>query len=124
MYVMNRAYLWISVIGVWLSFAVAMAAPAFAHAHLSKSMPSPGTTVSGLSEVVLTFSEPLEPAFSHIDVRDANGKSVEAGKSAVKDNIMRVPLTPLSAGTYTVNWRVLSVDTHKTQGSFTFKVQP
>ena len=31
---------------------------------------------------------------------------------------------PLSPGTYKVIWRVLSVDTHRTQGNFSFRVGP
>jgi len=37
---------------------------------------------------------------------------------------LRVALKPLPAGTYKVIWRVLSVDTHRTNGSFTFRVGP
>jgi methionine-rich copper-binding protein CopC len=36
--------------------------------------------------------------------------------------IMRVSLQPLTAGTYKVEWRVLSVDGHKVNGDFTFTV--
>ena len=34
----------------------------------------------------------------------------------------RVSLKPGGTGTYHVNWRVLSVDTHTTNGNFTFEV--
>ena len=37
-------------------------------------------------------------------------------------NQMSVSLRSGGAGTYRVNWRVLSVDTHTTDGSFTFQV--
>jgi len=37
---------------------------------------------------------------------------------------LRVGVKPLTAGTYTVKWKVLSVDTHRTQGSFSFTVGP
>ena len=37
---------------------------------------------------------------------------------------MQVPLKAIGAGTYRVNWRALSGDTHRTQGSFSFKVTP
>jgi methionine-rich copper-binding protein CopC len=33
------------------------------------------------------------------------------------------PLTPLSAGTYKVEWRAVSSDTHPITGNVTFKVQ-
>jgi len=98
--------------------------PAFGHAHLSKSVPAPGATVSQPSEIQLTFTEPLEPAFSIIELHDAAGKTVQTEKAQVKDNVMRLPLKSLPAGRYTVKWRVLSVDTHKTEGDFPFTVQP
>ena len=42
--------------------------------------------------------------------------------TAVPPRCARVGLKPLAAGTYRVHWHVLSVDTHTTQGSFTFRV--
>jgi methionine-rich copper-binding protein CopC len=103
-------------------FAIAPAA--FGHAHLSKSSPAAGAAVSPPAEIVLNFTEPLEPAFSTIELRDSMGKRIETGKAQVKDDVMRLPLKPLPAGRYTVNWRVLSVDTHKSQGNFAFTVKP
>jgi hypothetical protein len=35
---------------------------------------------------------------------------------------MSVSLRPGGSGTYRVEWKVLSVDTHTTEGSFTFRV--
>lgn len=112
----------VAVAAVLLAFAGI--APAFGHAHLSKSIPAAGAAVSAPSEIVLAFTEPLEPAFSTIELRDRAGKPVKADKVQVKDNVMRLPLKSLAAGTYTVKWRVLSVDTHKTEGNFTFTVKP
>jgi methionine-rich copper-binding protein CopC len=109
-------------VAVLLTFAVA--APAFGHAHLSKSVPAAGATVSAPAEIMLAFTEPLEPAFSTIELRDDAGKPVKIDKVRVKDNVMRLPLKSLAAGTYSVKWRVLSVDTHKTEGNFTFTVKP
>ena len=78
-------------------------------------------------EVILWFTEQLEPAFSTIEVRDASGAVVSSGKASVdpkQRTQLRVPLKILDPGTYKVNWRVLSVDTHRTQGDFTFRVGP
>ena len=36
---------------------------------------------------------------------------------------MRVGIKASGAGTYHVRWRALSVDTHTTQGSFSFHVR-
>jgi methionine-rich copper-binding protein CopC len=98
--------------------------PAFGHAHLSKSAPAAGATVSAPSELMLIFTEPLEAAFSTLELRDAAGKPVETGKAQIKDNVMRLRVNALPAGRYTVNWHVLSVDTHKTNGTFNFTVKP
>jgi methionine-rich copper-binding protein CopC len=73
-------------------------------------------------EVILTFTERLEAAFSSLMVTDTNGTEVSQGKPQVNDNTMRISLRPLNAGIYKVNWRAVSTDTHKIEGSFTFNV--
>jgi hypothetical protein len=105
--------------------AAAAATPAFSHAALNQAEPRVGSTVNAAPhEVVLSFTEQLEPAFSRIEVRDAGGKRVDGGPTKIDRSTMRVPLSPLGAGSYKVNWRVLSVDTHKSEGSFNFTVKP
>jgi methionine-rich copper-binding protein CopC len=99
------------------------ASAAFAHAHLDHASPAAGSIVSPApNEVSLSFTESLEPAFSTVTVTDAGGAEVSQGKAQVSGNIMRVGLKPLGPGTYKVNWHALSVDTHTTQGAFTFNV--
>lgn len=96
-----------------------------AHAMLDSAMPPVGSTVaSAPKEVVLKFTSKLEPSFSSIEVRNASGAAMQTSKASVSGTQMRVGLKALSPGTYTVNWKVLSVDTHRTQGNFTFKVGP
>ena len=92
---------------------------------LTTQAPTVGSTVAQApKEVVLWFTNQLEPAFSSIDVRDEKGAAVTSGKAALGGDRtqLRVPLKALPAGTYKVIWRVLSVDTHRTQGDFTFRV--
>jgi methionine-rich copper-binding protein CopC len=107
---------------------ILLPAVAFAHAHLDHASPAIGSTVpQAPKEVSLWFTEALEAKFSTIEVRDAQGAAVQAGPAALAgDNTaqLRVPLKPLKPGTYKVIWRVLSVDTHRTQGNFTFRVGP
>ncbi|MGB9042662.1 MAG: copper homeostasis periplasmic binding protein CopC [Pseudolabrys sp.] len=98
---------------------------AFAHAHLDHATPKVGSTVAqSPKEVVLWFTEKLEPAFSSIEVRNEQGAAVSMGKATVIGDRtqLRVPLKALPPGSYNVIWRVLSVDTHRTQGDFTFRV--
>ena len=99
------------------------AAGAWAHAFLDHAEPSVGSTVqTSPREISLSFTEALEPAFSTVEVRDANGARVDQGKARVSASVMRVGLKPLPPGTYMVQWHALSVDTHKTEGSFSFHV--
>ncbi len=94
-----------------------------AHAMLDHAEPRVGNKVaSPPHEVTLWFTEKLEPAFSRITVTNAAGQRVDSGKTRVSGNQMSVSLKAGGTGTYHVNWRVLSVDTHTTNGSFTFQV--
>jgi methionine-rich copper-binding protein CopC len=98
-----------------------------AHAMLDHAAPAVGSAaVTPPKEVVLSFTEKLEPKFSSIEVRDAKGAAMQTGKAALGSSPteLRVALKPLPPGTYKVIWRVLSVDTHRTNGSFTFRVGP
>ena len=104
-----------------------LAAPvaASAHAMLDHATPAVGSTVaSAPREIVLSFTEQLEPKFSGVEVRNANGAAVNSGAAKASGTEMRVALKPLSAGTYKVIWHALSVDTHRTNGSFNFRVGP
>ncbi|MDI1346182.1 MAG: copper resistance protein CopC, partial [Pseudolabrys sp.] len=92
------------------------------------AMPAAGS-VQGQApkEVTIWFTEALEPKFSTIEVRDSKGVAMQAGPATLAPGNtaqLRVPLKDLSAGTYKVIWRVLSVDTHRSQGEFTFRVGP
>jgi copper resistance protein C len=96
---------------------------AAAHAFLDHASPLVGSTVaSAPSEVTLTFTQKLETAFSTMSVTNAAGQRVDGGSVSVSGNTMRVSIRAAGAGTYRVTWRVLSVDTHTTQGNFTFRV--
>jgi methionine-rich copper-binding protein CopC len=96
---------------------------ALAHAALHHASPGAGSTVpESPHEVTLTFTDTLEAAFSSADVTDSNGVRVDEGKSQVNGNIIRIALKTLSSGSYRVHWRAVSVDTHTSEGSFTFSV--
>ena len=96
---------------------------AHAHAFLDHASPLVGSTVaSAPREVSLTFTQNLEAAFSSVQVTGPNGARVDAGKPQISGNTMRVGLKAAGPGTYRVRWHVLSVDTHTTQGSFTFHI--
>lgn len=102
---------------------VLLSGEASAHAFLDHAEPRVGNTVATAPhEVTLWFTQKLEPAFSSITVTNAAGQRVDSGKARVNGNQMSIALRPGGSGTYHVIWRVLSVDTHTTDGNFAFEV--
>jgi hypothetical protein len=101
---------------------------AAAHARIERAFPPIGGTVrSPPAEVSLWFSERLESAFSRVEVFDGAGQRVDKDDSHVaRDDPRRLTaaLVALKPGAYKVVWRVVSVDTHRTSGEYTFSVAP
>ena len=106
-----------------LAFATQSAS---AHAFLDHASPAVGSSVPTTPSVVtLWFTQDLEPAFSHVTVTNQAGQRVDLGNGQVPQGQpaeLQIGLKPLLPGTYTVSWRVISVDTHPTEGTFTFEV--
>jgi len=104
-----------------------LASQANAHAFLKTATPPVGSTIAqSPSQVVIDFTEGVEPSFSTITVQDAQGKPVAMGAPHLvgDDTHLALDIKPLPPGTYTVVWHATSVDTHKTEGKFTFTIQP
>ncbi len=101
---------------------------ALAHAHLTSAEPAPQSQLTvAPTQLTLHFSEDLEPSFSNATLTHQGDKTVSTGKASLSGkgkNTLLVPLkAPLSAGEYQVTWHALSVDGHKTTGSYTFTVK-
>jgi copper resistance protein C len=95
-----------------------------AHAFLEHADPRVGSTVSAPKAVTLQFTEPVEVAFSHVEVLGPGGGPVQTGAAEHPEpDKLSVALPALAPGEYTVHWSVVSVDTHPTEGRFTFSVK-
>src|SRR5665213_2369311 len=108
-----------------LAAGLILTTAAWAHAFLDHAAPAVGATVPAPREVSIWFSEQVEPAFSAIEVTDAAGHRVDAADTRIDPadaKLLHVSLTPLPPGRYKVRWRVVSVDTHHTNGDFSFIV--
>jgi copper transport protein len=107
---------------------VGLAAGARAHALLKSSNPPAGSDLAkSPSQVVLTFTEPPDPALSSITLVSSAGETMREGavEGVPGDPAeLRIPITtPLPTGAYTVSWRTVSkIDGHVTAGSFSFGV--
>jgi copper resistance protein C len=101
---------------------------AFAHAFLDHAVPAVGATVAAApKQVQLFFTQRLEPAFSGATVASADGHAIATGAATVDpQNPMEMVLNlpPLAPGHYKISWHVVSVDTHRTEGNFSFDIRP
>jgi copper resistance protein C len=99
-----------------------------AHAYLQRAMPLVGSTIpASPPELTLEYSEAIEPRFSSVMVTDAAGQRVDKSDLHIAPpdpKRLLIGLLQLKQGTYRVEWHVTSVDTHHTEGKFTFSVQP
>jgi len=108
---------------VWL---VLLCAPALAHASLLETDPADGAKLSEPpKQVQLRFNEPIEAEFTPVKVLDQQGNRVDRDDAQVGSDDRRTVmagLKELAKGTYTVQWRVISADTHPVNGSYEFSV--
>jgi len=108
--------------------ALGVAPSARAHAFLDHASPPVGSSVPAAPPVVtLWFTQDLEPAFSSVTVTNEAGQRVDLGKAQIPPGSpaeVQIGLKPLAGGTYLVSWHVVSVDTHPTEGTFTFEIKP
>ena len=111
---------------VFILLLAAFPAAVFAHAFPTHAEPRVGSTVKAPPpKVTIWFDGNLEDAFSRIEVYDSAKQRVDKNDARVDPanrTKLEVTLSPLPPGTYHVHWTVLSVDTHVTEGSFTFTV--
>jgi methionine-rich copper-binding protein CopC len=118
-------------IGRILSFCLLVILPATrvsAHAFLEHADPPVGGKVhSAPAAVRIWFTEAIEPASSTIQVFDATGRQVDKKDTHLNrsnHSLLEVSLSRLGPGIHKVVWRVMSADTHVTNGDFKFQTAP
>jgi copper resistance protein C len=109
------------------ALTLAGASAALAHAQLQKASPPVGGAVEAPQEIRLTFSESLEAKLSKLTLKNAAGAVQPTASPALAPgdpHTLVVGVTgKLGAGVYTVEWRAVSTDSHRTTGSFGFTVK-
>ena len=104
-----------------------IATPAQAHPRMTMSAPAPNVTLrSAPTEIIIGFNERIIVRFSGLDLRDSHNKKIVTGNASLAPAGNTKVVVPIKQrmlpGTYRVAWHVVSVDTHRISGTYTFKV--
>lgn len=93
-----------------------------AHSGLSTSTPSEGEALTEApTEVLFQFDSPIQQG--DMSISEANGNAVEFSDISAADKELRGEFSEgLPNGTYTVEWNVISEDSHEVTGTLTFNV--
>ena len=115
-------------LAVALSLAL-LPSSAAAHALLIRSSPGVDATVAqSPAQILLTFSEPVDPTLSKVRVFDAHGRTVSgvSRSQPVTGNQQQLRIvlaSPLAHGVYTIEWQTVSaLDAHFAGGTYAFGV--
>lgn len=97
-----------------------------AHAYLKQSNPSVNTELeTSPKNISLVFSEPIQPAFHHIEIFGEDGNA-ELHESFIPEDdetkLIAKLKQDLGKGTYTIKWRVISSDGHPIEGTIPFTI--
>jgi len=100
------------------------AGPVAAHAELVSSDPADGAVLTTPpATVTLSFSEGLNASESHFELVGPDGSEVGTGTAAKDgDDVMSLGGLALGAGSYTIKWTSVSLDTDILRGTLTFTV--
>jgi len=108
-------------------FIFFLATQLWAHAFPMHSEPRVGSEVKQPpTQVKIWFDGDIEPAFSSLKVFGPDGKEVDENDSKVDEkehNLLVVSVPKLAPGKYQVKWEVVAMDTHRTEGDFTFTIK-
>ena len=119
----NRRFASIALLGV----AALAPLAARAHAFLDRADPRVGSVVASAPPAIrLTFTQGLVVAFCRVSVSGPPGFGGAGAPHVVAGDPLSLAVDlkgPTPPGTYVVRWRVLSVDTHVTEGDFSFQVK-
>jgi methionine-rich copper-binding protein CopC len=99
---------------------VAFGVTADAHAHLQKSSPADNSTITASpANLVLNFSEAARLTALSIQKGEEPKQDLKPLPTTAAQQVS-IPLPPLTPGTYSVSWRVVSDDGHIVGGALHF----
>ncbi len=124
---MARRFTYLAAAFVLAALGLMAGAPAaLAHATLVAESPADGAIVQHApAKVTATFDEPVGVSPDSLQVFAPNGSRVDTGGTTHGSKPQEIAVglrSGLGHGTYTVGWHVISADSHRVQGAWTFSV--
>jgi methionine-rich copper-binding protein CopC len=111
---------------ILLTLIVSVTTAAWAHSFPEQETPSAGATLNEPpAQVIIKYDAPIEKLFASLKVLNSAGQNVAQGPPEVSPDggNLAIPVNKLPPGEYTVQWSVVCIDTHHTQGSYSFTVE-
>lgn len=105
---------------------VAATPAALAHSRPKVMIPAADSTVAAPSMLSVTFTEPLEPKFSSLNLTDEQGARMNTAVSVPAPNdpkTLTLALPALKPGGYLVHWVSVAADGHRMEGEYKFTVK-
>lgn len=122
MYYSNKIVLSISFIILSLT-----SLPVFSHAIMVKSQPEENVTLSSSpKQIDVWFNDKVGNEYKALAVIDSSGNRVDnkdAQQELMDPSHIYCTTQTLSPGTYTIRYRVVSIDTHIVTGKFQFTIK-
>ena len=107
------------------SFALSISGPAAAHSRPETTVPADSSVLAQApATITISFDKPMR--ITLIELTNADGDTFALERTDEMAPVIRFEanLSPLPAGSYTVEWRGLSADGHPMGGRFSFEVRP
>lgn len=120
---MKRVFVsWIAAVLCGISITAPVAS---AHSFPESETPPAGATLNKPPpRIIIKYDAPIEKLFASLEVVNDGGQNEAVGPAEVSadGSELSVPISKLGPGDYTVKWRVVCIDTHHTEGSYSFSV--
>lgn len=114
-------------LGLALIVTLALPLPVFAHAIMVKSQPEVDSTIAeSPKQVDVWFNDKVGSEYKALAVINSVGKRVDnkdAEQETFDQSHLYTTVTDLPPDTYTVRYRVVSIDTHIVTGKFKFTIK-
>jgi copper resistance protein C len=122
-----NAFIAKSLANLTLIASLALPMPVFAHAIMVKSQPEvDGTIAEPPKQIDVWFNDKVGSEYKALAVIDSAGKRVDnkdIGQETFDQSHIYVTVPQLTPGTYTVRYRVVSLDTHIVTGKYKFTIK-